>query len=214
MASASPYTEDHIRHFRLLSVLLDLGTRALRRKFEERLTDEGYTDLQEFLYTDSPNIDNDNSFFKAQRELLYPQGQDASIETFDISLLASLILYYLSSYSQQGNKSVKHLLDLRNYLQHKKMAGVEQPDFTSRWSALRRHLLMLDRDPDLSNEIEKFETQSFSDAEIKTFLQNFNQQLTCVGEQVGEVSGQLRSVGEQVSDVREHLGAKIDKIAG
>ena len=217
MASAStPFTEDHVRHFRLLSLLLDLGTRAVRRRFEKRLKFHNYTDLQAFLNKNKADIEKDYGIKKQQQKLLFPHGQDATVETFDISLLITLILTYL----QPGNGLRQELVNLRkirNNLQHNPHAGISLRQFNLKWSELSKLLGYLDPVPHLSEEIDEYKRKPFSDTEyerllLKVQLGEFNDSVISAGVKAEKFNRAVSGAGANVNKFAEMVNGAIDKM--
>ena len=210
------FPEDHVRHFRLLSLLLNHGTRAVRKSFKKGLNYHKYTDLQDFLNKNKTDIEKDDCIKKEQQKLLFPHGQHATVETFDISLLTTLILTYL----QPGTglrQDLGKLRKIRNNLQHNPHAGLSLREFNLKWSELSKLLVCLDPDPHLSEEIDEYERKPFSDTEyqlllLKVQLGEFNDRVISARVKAEKFNRAVSGAGAKLNKFGEMVNGAIDKM--
>ncbi|KAL4241111.1 hypothetical protein ACF0H5_001889 [Mactra antiquata] len=127
--------------FRLQYLLVEVGTKLLRKVFD----DEVNNNFMQYLRT-HPDIQKElGNYPQYMQKLLPPQDNNPYPDKFDISLLARLLrdMYYFQN--NPNIDEIRRLAECRNDLQHMATVYVQKTDFNRTWYILHDLLHKLNR---------------------------------------------------------------------
>lgn len=207
-------TKESENFYRLVSLLVDIGTASIRRLFlKYAVNPPAVTSVTQFLVQEQNTINSLSTkrvLGPAQLKLLQPPpGQVADPETWDISLLC-ILLKNTCPITQTERNDIDVIRNIRNQIYgHRASAALSETDFTQNWSDIEtasKSIAHACNDVAFENYLAKYiDRVKLGALDIESTTQIFKQWF----KDDDDVKAQL----DTVSDTLDHVSAKIKDLS-
>ncbi|XP_053372996.1 uncharacterized protein LOC123561149 [Mercenaria mercenaria] len=213
-------TADNTRHLRYLLLFGEGGILILRAVLERGITNSGKT-LDELLQTNKRHF---NRVDKKQSEKLFPPNGIVDRDTWDISLLCTVILQLFgNSLTSDERGGIRTLRDLRNHLAHSASFSRDEEAYNDERRDVESILITLSNGLDRSvhdacqDLIQRCVTgpldmQADTERvkELSRYDEKFSEQFRILTERVEGIAERVENVEEKVEFIAERVKEQED----